>query len=1025
MPSVDLGDWNAESVDHDPFAQPPAAPDDSGVTPTSDPLGSSVTVAKDQTPPAPDDAPKLAGHVAAQQEPGQLLTPKYLAAHPQGTLGAYNPSWAEDIQQGVSNLAERAGVPTEGAERMAGTVRAGAEMAPITGNILSGNEAYRDADRGDLWSAALHTAMALPIPGASAEEGAARRVVSDSGFYSHAADIASQLKQETGTVGQFNAQLLKSGVKPEEIARSGISKLPPDAKITKDDLVAGFNKALPPIQETQLREGSSAPLDPATIEAHARANYEAGGEGRWEDLNPERQQQFRAYAAQTGAEPKFQDWSSPGGQNYRELLLHLPNALYDESPEGRARILQYGQNQVNFSSGHWDQYNVLAHLRMMDRQGEDGQNLLHLDELQSDWGQKTRAAQGMPQLDQDAHNYPTLYDNLADKLKEQNIALNSQYGRNGQPDMIWLRQWGADDKPGNRVSPEALDPETRAMYDRVMAANERRGQTTFRYTDPPPPPGPFVGSTSGWTDLGLKRALTEAARGNYDGMIWTPGQEQADRYGLEKHFSTLMLHDNDSGGIGRPQMEGPFRSGNLVGRDHNGREIVNQWVDENQLRAHVGDEVADRLLAQEPTEARSAGIGVRQRQLSGLDLRTGGEGMKDYYDNILPKRLQQATKKLDPSVKIGRTNVPDPNFQSQIDPFFEPYQNHLGHWMVGDSNGISSHESFHPDEADAQREADAINSLRRAGGFSTFETENMDTGEPMFGVDGPNGTVNYHPTRDAAEQEAARLNVNKQPRQPPPLKSYPYIPITPLMRERILKGLPQYAEGGAVADAPDETTLEPVDHDPFAGLRGDGLGGQTDPDQFQLAARQPEATPSSAGGSPMSAQDREALIRTVYGEASDQPDLGKAGVAHAILNRVAAGGYGDSIHDVVMAPAAGVDPKRGFHEFSPWNPPGVPEGNPVAQRLSPDSKDPNQAAAYRHIGDIVDKVYSGLIPDPTHGATHYYGYMPRPPKWAAPLAKQNMVKIGGQTFVGGSTGPGQSLPSQITGGLQDIGAGAT
>lgn len=178
----------------------------------------------------------------------------------------------------------------------------------------------------------------------------------------------------------------------------------------------------------------------------------------------------------------------------------------------------------------------------------------------------------------------------------------------------------------------------------------------------------------------------------------------------------------------------------------------------------------------------------------------------------------------------------------------------------------------------------------------------------------------------------------------------------------------------------------------------------------------PEATPSSAGGMPLSPADREAMIRTVYGEASNQPPLGQAGIAAAILNRVAAGGYGDGIQGVVHAPAAGVNPARGFKEFSPWNAPGVPESNPIAQRLSPDDPNPQLAGAYRNIGDIVDKVYSGLIPDPTGGATHYYGYMPQPPKWAAPLAAQNRVKIGGQTFVGGSTGPGQAMPTTFSGG---------
>ena len=202
-----------------------------------------------------------------------------------------------------------------------------------------------------------------------------------------------------------------------------------------------------------------------------------------------------------------------------------------------------------------------------------------------------------------------------------------------------------------------------------------------------------------------------------------------------------------------------------------------------------------------------------------------------------------------------------------------------------------------------------------------------------------------------------------------------------------------FQEGGGVTDlgSDDDFAAQP---DAFS----------APPDQFELASRQPEATPSSAGGPPLDPGDRDLLIKTVYGEAADQPPLGQAGIAHAILNRVRAGGYGQSIRDVVMEPAAGVNPRLGYHEFSPWNPKGVAEGQPRINTLEQDNP-----RAYAHIGDIVDKAYSGLIPDPTGGATHYYGRMPSPPRWAAPLAALNKVKIAGTTFVGREHGPGQTI----------------
>ena len=56
------------------------------------------------------------------------------------------------------------------------------------------------------------------------------------------------------------------------------------------------------------------------------------------------------------------------------------------------------------------------------------------------------------------------------------------------------------------------------------------------------------------------------------------------------------------------------------------------------------------------------------------------------------------------------------------------------------------------------------------------------------------------------------------------------------------------------------------------------------------AASAPEPGPSTAGGPPLDPNDRDMLIKTVYGEASNQPPLGQVGIVHAILNRVAAGG---------------------------------------------------------------------------------------------------------------------------------------
>jgi conjugal transfer mating pair stabilization protein TraG len=160
----------------------------------------------------------------------------------------------------------------------------------------------------------------------------------------------------------------------------------------------------------------------------------------------------------------------------------------------------------------------------------------------------------------------------------------------------------------------------------------------------------------------------------------------------------------------------------------------------------------------------------------------------------------------------------------------------------------------------------------------------------------------------------------------------------------------------------------------------------------------------------MDPNDRDAMIRTIAGEAGNQPPLGQAAVAHVMLNRLATGAYGQGIQGVAQAP---VRPGSQYHQFSVWNAPGVAESSAATRNLRPN--DPQYAA----IGNIVDQVYSGAIPDPTHGATHYYApaAMPGriPPPWAGPLAQQNSVKIGDQVFVGGPSGPGQFSPVPVSG----------
>lgn len=131
----------------------------------------------------------------------------------------------------------------------------------------------------------------------------------------------------------------------------------------------------------------------------------------------------------------------------------------------------------------------------------------------------------------------------------------------------------------------------------------------------------------------------------------------------------------------------------------------------------------------------------------------------------------------------------------------------------------------------------------------------------------------------------------------------------------------------------------------------------------------------------MTPQERDLLIRTVIGEAGGQPPEGQAAVAHVILNRLNSKKFGDNLTNVVFQPNA----------FEPWS-----------TRAGELVRIPRNGEQYKSVGELVDAISKGDVPDPTKGATHFMnekivrernaGRVPQ--KWAQGPG----LKIGDHTF---------------------------
>lgn len=101
---------------------------------------------------------------------------------------------------------------------------------------------------------------------------------------------------------------------------------------------------------------------------------------------------------------------------------------------------------------------------------------------------------------------------------------------------------------------------------------------------------------------------------------------------------------------------------------------------------------------------------------------------------------------------------------------------------------------------------------------------------------------------------------------------------------------------------------------------------------------------------PLDSEARDYLIRTLVFEASGETEIGKAAVAHVILNRARLGRWGSTVKEVVTRP----------WQFEPWM-----TRRTEMERLGLDD------ARYRDAARIADSVLLGELPDPTAGATHF------------------------------------------------------
>jgi hypothetical protein len=424
----------------------------------------------------------------------------------------------------------------------------------------------------------------------------------DKPFHSSLDKAAALLKRKVGTGAEFMQELKGlGGIKEAEMADRKLAEMSGMPKMTHEQFMGELaNRPVPAIGEKVL-----------------------GGDRR-----------------EKGSEaPYHSEYTLPGGENYREMLIKAPKSekywaqkyggekkFFDDPDAASRHAGSSGQaGRVEGSEGGFGgvgahfggEPSILASMRLKDRTGPNGEKLLHLEELQSDWHQQGRDK-----------GYKEAQGTDGWTVKSPNPYEPSEvivYDQNGKAVWSGTNNFGTDRQIIDKVS-------GRLQEDKV-------------------PDAPFK---KNWEEMALKRLVHHAAEKGYHGIVVTPGKEQADRYSLAKHIDDLH-----------------YSGSNLVAYDPEGKEVIKRTgVRPQDLPELVGKELADKLMAQEPSGTL--------RSLRGVDLQVGGEGMKGFYDKKVPNILNAIGKKHGVKTQLGGHTLQGRGKERTADEFMQAI-NDAGH----------------------------------------------------------------------------------------------------------------------------------------------------------------------------------------------------------------------------------------------------------------------------------------------------------------------------------------------------------
>lgn len=496
------------------------------------------------------------------------------------------------------------------------------------------------------------------------------------------------------------------------------------------------------------------------------------------------------------SEPKYSNYQVPGGENYKETLISSPPKPFEMGNDADYQDWHYkkyashapthiDESDVNtyksyvddrggppeFHSSHWDDPNVLAHVRSNDRslaapsyqeawkadprlqeinQQIEGGRIGGLGQLSDEKDALMAEIEGRPEFQGQKGRYiEEVQSDWHQRGKEEGYQSTDPRPTAMDVDRAYSDFGNALHDPNTPEGPQGQ------VHPQVEALHQRWDDLRRRYEDGGKgvPDAPFKET---WPDLALKQQVLDTA--GDPSLSWighTTGDTQNTRYGLSKQISKVHFSPN----------------GDLEAWDLNGNQVISQNIDRSELPRFIGHDAALRLTGGENAERLEAGI---HAELAGENLDSGGEGMRTFYDKKLPSALSRILKPFGGKVELGEIPGPAPKFSFDapskrvgLDPVTRPYGGYEGR----------------------------VYSRERAGGHPATESEHIASTWPLIEPDGEQSLVaraDYKDPQRVAGKNADDLAFSMA-KQPIFNKGIPawIARLSPEMKAEIMKkGLP-------------------------------------------------------------------------------------------------------------------------------------------------------------------------------------------------------------------------------------------